>query len=79
MRLRTNPLPTYSALEHFANKVTDVVYNDCTGDFPYMSLDKNVCFFIMYHYETNAILITLIAGLDSECILEAYTKNLNIL
>jgi hypothetical protein len=29
----------------------------------------------MYHYKTNAILITLIAGLDSECILEAYKKN----
>ena len=31
----------------FANKVSDVVYNDCTGDFPYMSLDENVCFFMM--------------------------------
>jgi hypothetical protein len=29
----------------FANKVFGVVYNDCTGDFPYMSLDGNVCFF----------------------------------
>jgi hypothetical protein len=61
----------------FANKVTGVVYNDCTGDFPYMSLDGNVSFFVMYHYETNAILITPIAGLDSERILEAYTKNFN--
>jgi hypothetical protein len=49
----------------FAYNVSVVVYNDCTGDFPYMSLDGNVCFFVMYHYKTNAILITPIAGLDS--------------
>jgi hypothetical protein len=36
-------------------------------------------FFVMYHYETNAILITPIAGLDSERILEAYTKNFEYL
>jgi hypothetical protein len=63
----------------FAGKVSGVVYNDCTGDFPYMSLDGNVCFFVMYHYETNAILITPIAGLDSERILEAYKKNFEYL
>ena len=63
----------------FANKVTGVVYNDCTGDFPYLSLDRNVCFFVMNHYKTNAILITPIAGLDSEQILEAYTKNFEYL
>jgi hypothetical protein len=33
----------------------------------------------MYHYETNAILITPIVGLDSEQILEAYTKNFKYL
>ncbi len=63
----------------FANKVSGVVYNNCTGDFPYMSLDGNVCFFVMYHYKTNAILITPIAGLDSGRILEAYTKNFEYL
>jgi hypothetical protein len=62
----------------FTDKVSGVVYNDCTGDFPYMSLDGNVCFFVMYHYKTNAILITPIAGLGSEQIVEAYTKKLNI-
>ena len=30
----------------FADKVSGVVYNDCTGDFPYMSLDVHVCFFL---------------------------------
>jgi hypothetical protein len=63
----------------FADKISGVVYNDCTGDFPYMSLDGNVCFFVMYYYETNVILITPIAGLDSERILEAYTKNFEYL
>jgi hypothetical protein len=63
----------------FANKVSGVVYNNCMGDFPYMSLDRNVCFFMMYHYETNAIHITPIAGLNSEQILEAYTKNFEYL
>jgi hypothetical protein len=63
----------------FTNKVSGVVYNNCTGDFPYMSLDRNVCFFVIYHYETNAILITPIAGLDSAQILEAYTKNFEYL
>ncbi len=29
----------------FANKNTGVVYNDCTGNFSFMLLDGNVCFF----------------------------------
>ena len=57
----------------FANKVTGVMYNDCTSDFPYRSLDGNVCFFVMYHYETNAILASPIPGLNSATILTAYT------
>jgi hypothetical protein len=59
----------------FMDKLSGVVYNDCTGIFPYMLLDSNITFFVMYHYKTNAILITPIAGLDSECILEAYKSN----
>jgi hypothetical protein len=54
--------------------VTGVLYTNCTGNFPYMSLDGNVHFFGMYHYNMNAILFTLILGLDSERILEAYSK-----
>ena len=46
----------------FTDKISGVVYNDCTGKFPYMSLDGNVCFFDMYHYKTNAILATPIQG-----------------
>ena len=59
----------------FADKNTGVVYNDCTGSFPFMSLNGNVCFFVMYHYETNAIFATPIPGLDSKNILTAYKKN----
>ena len=58
----------------FADKKTGVVYNDCTGNFPFMSLDGNVCFLVMYHYETNAIFAIPIPGLDSKSILEAYKK-----
>jgi hypothetical protein len=32
--------------EAFANKNISVVYNNCTGNFPFMSLDGNVCFLL---------------------------------
>jgi hypothetical protein len=53
----------------FANKNTGVVYNNSTGNFPFMSLDGNVCLFVIYHYKTNAIFVMLIAGLNSLSIL----------
>jgi hypothetical protein len=56
----------------FADKVTGVVYNNLTGNFPFMLLDGSVCFFVMYHYETNAILATPIANLDDKSIFETY-------
>jgi hypothetical protein len=59
----------------FANKNTGVIYNDCTGNFPFMLLDGNICFFVMYHYKTNAIFATPIPGLDLQSILDAYKKN----
>ncbi len=59
----------------FADKMMGVVYNDCTGNFPFMSLDGNVCFLVMYqHYEMNAIFAVPILGLDSKSILDAYEK-----
>ncbi len=63
----------------FADIISGVVYNNCTGKFPYMSLDGNVCFFLMYHYKTNAILATPIPSLDSFSILDAYKKHLEYL
>ncbi len=61
----------------FADKTTPVICNNCTGEFPLMSLDGNVCFFVMYHYETNAILATPILGLNNASILAAYTENIS--
>jgi hypothetical protein len=54
-------------------------YNDCTGNLPFMSLDGNICFFVMYHYEMNAIFATPIPGLDSKGILVAFKKNFEYL
>jgi hypothetical protein len=56
----------------FADKNNGIVYHDLTGAFPFMSLDGSVCFFILYHYESNSILATPIAGLDDKNIFEAY-------
>ena len=63
----------------FANKNTGVIYNDCTGNFPFMSLDSNICFLVMYHYKTNAIFAMPIPGLDLQSILDAYKKNFEFL
>jgi hypothetical protein len=57
----------------FADKVTGVMYNELTGNCPFMLLDRSVCFFVMYHCETNAILATPIANLDGKSILR-HTK-----
>jgi hypothetical protein len=39
----------------FADKQTGILYNYLTGLFPFMSLEGNVCFLIVYHYKTNTI------------------------
>ena len=75
----TNPLLTCSVLVHFANKVTGVIYNDLTGNFLFMSLDGSVCFFVMYHYETNSILATPIANMEDKSIFEAFKAKYNML
>jgi hypothetical protein len=63
----------------FADKILGVVFNDCTGNFSYMSLDGNIYFFVIYHYKTDTILITPMVGLDSKHILEAYKSNFQYL
>ncbi len=77
--LNDNSIANIICFGAFADKLSGVVYNNCTGNFPYMSLDGNICFFVMYHYKTHTILITPIACLDSECILEAYKSNFEFL
>jgi hypothetical protein len=56
----------------FADKWTGILYNNLTGSFPYMSLKGNVCFLLVYHYKSNAILVLPISGFDDNIIFAAY-------
>jgi hypothetical protein len=58
----------------FANKNRGILYHDLTGLFPFMSFDGSICFFVLYNYESNAILATPIAGLEDVSIFNAYKK-----
>jgi hypothetical protein len=58
----------------FANKVSGIVYNDLTGNFPFMSFDGSVCFFVLYHYKTNTILVKPIANDDNHSLFAAYKE-----
>ena len=58
----------------FADKQSGIVYHDLMGSFPFMSFDGSVCFFVLYHYESNAILAKPIAGLDDVSIFNAYKQ-----
>jgi hypothetical protein len=58
----------------FANKNSGIVYHNLTGSFQFMSYNGSICFFILYHHESNAILGTQIASLDDISIFEAYKK-----
>jgi hypothetical protein len=56
----------------FTNKNSGIVYHNLTGLFLFMYYDGSVCFFVLYHYESNAILVTPIAGLDNMSVFNAY-------
>ena len=60
----------------FADKVSGVVYNynNLTGKIPFMSIDVSVCFFVLYHYKTNAILVKPIANVNNRSIFAAYKE-----
>jgi hypothetical protein len=58
----------------FTDKTSGIVYHDLTGLFPFMSFDGSVCFFVLYHYESNNILATPITRLDDASIYHAYKK-----
>jgi hypothetical protein len=62
----------------FAAKNSGILYHNLTESFPFMLYNGSICFFILYHYESNAILGTPIAGLDNISIFEAYKKKLRI-
>jgi hypothetical protein len=55
------------------------MYTDLTGLFPYMSLEGNVCFLIVYHYKTNAILALPISGFSDETIFATYKQQYKLL
>jgi hypothetical protein len=44
-----------------------------------MSLKRNVCFLIVYHYKSNAILALLISSLDDNTIFAAYKTQFEFL
>jgi hypothetical protein len=62
----------YSA---FADRHLGVVYNNLTGNFPFISFNKSICYLVMDVYKANAILATPIAGLDNMSIYNAYKSN----
>jgi hypothetical protein len=63
----------------FANKITGIVYNNYTGKFPFILLNGNVYFFVMYYYKTNTILATPLPGHNSNSILKVFKKNFKYL
>jgi hypothetical protein len=52
----------------FADKTSGIVYHDLTGLFPFISLNGSLCFFVLYHYESNCILASPISGLEDKTI-----------
>jgi hypothetical protein len=62
-----------------ADKQTSILYNNLMGPFLFMSLKGNVCFLIVSHYETNAILAFPIKGFSDNIIVAAYKQQFNLL
>jgi hypothetical protein len=58
----------------FADKISGVVYNDLTGNIPFMSIDGSICFFVLYHYKTKAILVKPIGNLNDCSMFDAYKE-----
>jgi hypothetical protein len=63
----------------FADKHTGILYSDLTGTFRFMLLEGNVCFLVVYHYETNAILALPVANFSNDSILAAYQQQFEFL
>ncbi len=58
----------------FADKHTITLYNNFTRTFPFMLLEGNVWFLVVYHYESNAILALTISGFRDDIIFQAYKQ-----
>jgi hypothetical protein len=63
----------------FADKHTKTLYNNLTGLFLFQSLEGNVCFLVVYHYETNAILALPISSFSNKIIFAAYKQQYEML
>ncbi len=59
----------------FPDRQSGVIYNNLTGNFPFVSFDGSVCFLVIHHYEANAIMAMPIAGLDNQSIFNTYKAN----
>ena len=62
-----------------ADKNTGIMYHDMTGNFPFMSLDGCICYLVMYHYKSNAIIATPIDGMEDITIFAVYKRNFKML
>jgi hypothetical protein len=63
----------------FAEKNSEIVYQDLMGSFQFMSYTGSICFFILYHYESNSILVTPIMSLDDVTIFNTYRQQFELL
>jgi hypothetical protein len=59
----------------FADKHSGIVL---TGSLPFMSYKGSICFFILYHYESNSILAMPIMGLYDVTIFNAYKQQFEL-
>ncbi len=57
-----------------AGKISGVVYNDLTRNFPFMSIDGSISFFDMYHCKTITIMAKQVANLDDKSIFKAFNE-----
>jgi hypothetical protein len=62
----------------FADKHTGTLYNDLTSSFPFMSLDKNVCYLIVYQRQMWYWPYSF-ANLEDTTIFEGYRKQFKFL
>ncbi len=68
-----------SCFAAFTNKHKGVLYSNLTGTFPFMSLEGNICFLVVYHYKTNSILALPITNFNDESILATYRQQFELL
>jgi hypothetical protein len=63
----------------FADKRTGILYSNLISTFLFMSLEGNVCFLVVYHYESIAISALPIANFANDTILATYQQQFELL